>query len=169
MPRLGNCGRRCRSKWERCQTWSRPWPNPQQSSGRISTASATWPAVRFPTRCDNRFSLVVSEANQCDYCVSAHTFFGNKAGLNESDLLDARHGTSTNRKTNAALTFARKIIEDRGHVSDEDLEQVRQAGYTEGEIVEIIANVCMTTFTNYFNQVAATEVDYPYVPLLVAV
>ncbi|MFZ1936539.1 MAG: carboxymuconolactone decarboxylase family protein [Thermoguttaceae bacterium] len=123
----------------------------------------------LPNTLRQQISLVVSEANQCDYCVSAHTFFGNKAGLNESDLLDARHGTSTNRKTNAALTFARKIIEDRGHVSDEDLEQVRQAGYTEGEIVEIIANVCMTTFTNYFNQVAATEVDYPYVPLLVAV
>ena len=116
-----------------------------------------------------QISLVVSETNQCDYCVSAHTFFGDKAGLDESELLDARHGSSSNRKTNAALTFARKIIEDRGHVSDEDLEQIRQAGYSDGEIAEIVANVCMTTFTNYFNQVAGTEVDFPYVPLLVAV
>ena len=123
----------------------------------------------LPNALRQQISLTVSEANQCDYCVSAHTFLGDKAGLSESDLLDARHGSSTNRKTNAALTFARKIIEDRGHVSDEDLEEVRRAGFSNGEIAEIVANVCMTTFTNYFNQVAGTEVDYPYVPLLVAV
>jgi uncharacterized peroxidase-related enzyme len=116
-----------------------------------------------------QIALTVSEANQCDYCVSAHTQFGKKAGLSESDLLDARHGTSSNEKTNAALTFARKIVEDRGHVSDDDLEEVRQAGYTDGEIAEIIANVGMTTFTNYFNHIANTELDFPYVPLLVAV
>ena len=123
----------------------------------------------LPNALRQQISLTVSEANQCDYCVSAHTFFGDKAGLSESDLLDARHGTSSNRKTNAALTFARKIIEDRGHVNDEDFEQVRRAGFSDGEIAEIVANVCLTTFTNYFNQVAATEVDFPYVPLLVAV
>ena len=116
-----------------------------------------------------QIALTVSEANQCDYCVSAHTQFGRKAGLSESDLLDARHGTSSNRKTNAALTFARRIVEDRGHVNDEDVDEVRQAGFTDGEIAEIIANVGMTTFTNYFNHIAGTEVDFPYVPLLVAV
>jgi len=117
----------------------------------------------------HQIALTVSEANQCDYCVSAHSYFANKAGLSESDVLDARHGTSSNGKTNAALNFARRIVEDRGHVSDEDLEEVRQAGYTDGEIAEIIANVGMITFTNYFNHVANTEVDFPYVPSLATV
>ena len=72
-----------------------------------------------------RISLAVSEANQCHYCLSAHTLLGSKAGLSESDLLDARHGTATDEKINAALVFARKIVQDRGHVSDEDLEEVR--------------------------------------------
>ena len=116
-----------------------------------------------------QIALVVSEANQCDYCVSAHSFFGGKSGLSESDLLDARHGTSSDAKTNAALVFARRIVEDHGHVNDEDLEEVRRAGYTDGEITEIIANVSMTIFTNYFNHVVDPKVDFPYVPLLVAV
>jgi uncharacterized peroxidase-related enzyme len=116
-----------------------------------------------------QIALTVSEANQCDYCVSAHSFLASKAGLKESDLLDARHGTSSNIRINAALTFARKIVEDRGHVNDEDVDEVRRAGYTDGEIAEIVANVCMSIFTNYFNHVAGTEVDFPYVPLLVAV
>jgi AhpD family alkylhydroperoxidase len=108
-----------------------------------------------------RISLAVSEANQCNYCVSAHSFLGSKAGLSESALLDARHGTATDEKTNAALVFARRIVEDRGHVNDEDVEEVRRAGYTDGEIAEIVANVALNIFTNYFNQVAGTEVDFP--------
>jgi uncharacterized peroxidase-related enzyme len=116
-----------------------------------------------------QISLAVSEANQCDYCVSAHSFFGSKAGLSESDLLDARHGTASDEKTNAALVFARKIVEDRGHVNDEDVAEVRRAGYTDGEIAEIVADVALTIFTNYFNHVAGTEVDFPLVPSLAAV
>jgi uncharacterized peroxidase-related enzyme len=116
-----------------------------------------------------QIALTVSEANQCEYCVSAHCFLGSKAGLSQSELLDARHGTASGEKTNAALVFARKIVDDRGHVHDEDVEEVRQAGYTDGEIAEIVANVALNIFTNYFNHVAGTEVDFPSVPLLVAV
>lgn len=116
-----------------------------------------------------RISLAVSEANQCHYCLSAHTLLGSKAGLSESDLLDARHGTATDEKINAALVFARKIVQDRGHVSDEDLEEVQRADYTDGEIAEIVANVALSTFTNYFNQVADTEIDFPVAPSLMAV
>jgi uncharacterized peroxidase-related enzyme len=114
-------------------------------------------------------SLAVSEANQCNYCLSAHSFLGSKAGLSESDLLEARHGFASDEKVHAALAFARKITEDRGHVSDEDVEEVRSAGYTDGEIAEIVANVALTTFTNYFNQVAGTEIDFPVAPSLMAV
>jgi uncharacterized peroxidase-related enzyme len=116
-----------------------------------------------------QISLTVSEANQCDYCVSAHNFYGTKAGLSETDLLNARHGTASNARTNAALTFARMIVDDRGHVNDEDVAEVRRAGYSDGEVVEIIANVALTMFTNYFNHVANTDVDYPVVPLLMTV
>jgi uncharacterized peroxidase-related enzyme len=114
-------------------------------------------------------ALAVSEANQCHYCLSAHSFLGSKAGLSESDVLDARHGTASDEKTRAALAFARTIVQDRGHVSDEELEDVRRAGYTDGEIAEIVANVALTTFTNYFNQVAGTEIDFPVAPSLMAI
>jgi uncharacterized peroxidase-related enzyme len=116
-----------------------------------------------------QIALAVSEANQCDYCLSAHTYLGSQAGLSESDLLDARHGTAADERTNAALVFARKVVDDRGHVSDEDVEQLRQAGYNDGQIAEIVANVVLTIFTNYFNHVAGTEVDFPAVPVLMAV
>lgn len=116
-----------------------------------------------------RIALAVSETDQCNYCLSAHTFLGNKAGLSESDILDARHGTATDEKANAAVAFARKIVDDRGHVSDEDMEEVRRAGYSDGEIGEIVANVALAVFTNDFNQVAETEIDFPVAPSLATV
>jgi uncharacterized peroxidase-related enzyme len=117
----------------------------------------------LPAPLREQIALTVGEIDQCDYCLSAHTQLGRQEGLEETDILDAQHGTSADEKTNAALVFARKIIEDRGHVSDEDLAEIRAAGYDESEIVEIVANVALSIFTNYFNQVAGTEIDFPAV------
>jgi uncharacterized peroxidase-related enzyme len=111
-----------------------------------------------------KIALTVSEANQCEYCLCAHSFFGEKAGLNEAEILDARHGMSDDPKTHAALEFVRKVVQDRGHVTDEELAEVRRAGYSDGEIVEIVAHVALNIFTNYFNQVAETDIDFPAVP-----
>ena len=115
-----------------------------------------------------QISLAVGQRNDCDYCVAAHSFLGHKAGLGEEDILDARRGTASDEKAAAALEFARKIVENRGWVSDEDVEEVRRAEFTEGEIAEIVANVALNIFTNYFNHVAGTEVDFPVVPALAA-
>jgi uncharacterized peroxidase-related enzyme len=123
----------------------------------------------LPASLREQISLVVGEANQCNYCVSAHCFLGSKAGLSESDLLDARHGMASDGSAHAALVFAQQIVDNRGHVSDEDVEEVRRAGYSDGEIAEIVANVALNIFTNYFNRVAETEIDFPLVPSLAAV
>jgi uncharacterized peroxidase-related enzyme len=118
----------------------------------------------LPAGLREKLALTVSEANQCEYCLAAHSFFGGKAGLNEAEILDARHGMSDDAKTHAALEFARKIVQDRGHISNEELAEVRHAGFSDGEIVEIVANVALSIFTNYFNQVAKTDIDFPAVP-----
>ncbi len=123
-------------------------------------------SLQAPLR--EQIALTVGQANECDYCVAAHSYFGQKAGLGEEDLLDARRGTADDEKVAAALSFARKIVESRGLVNDDDLEEVRRAGYTDGEIGEIVAHVALNNFTNYFNHVAGTEVDFPPVPMLAA-
>jgi uncharacterized peroxidase-related enzyme len=113
-------------------------------------------------------ALAVGEANSCEYCVSAHTYLGSHAGLTSEEVLDARRGTSTDPKREAALTFIQKVITERGHVSGEDVESLRTHGFTNGEIVEIVANTALNIFTNYFNHVAATEIDFPIAPKLEA-
>lgn len=119
-------------------------------------------------RLREQIALVVGEFNGCDYCVSAHTALGKKAGLSEQETCDARRATAADEKESLALQFARQIVSSRGVVADEDFERVRQAGYTDGEIAEIVANVALNIFTNYFNHVAGTEVDFPVAPELAA-
>jgi len=115
-----------------------------------------------------QIALAVADANNCEYCLSAHTAIGKMVGLNENELVASRRASSEDAKTNAALMFAHQIVVKRGEVDDTDVRTVRTAGFSDGEITEIIANVALNIFTNYFNHVAQTVVDFPKVSLTVA-
>jgi len=108
-------------------------------------------------------ALLSAEANQRGYCAAAHTAIGKMVGLNEDAILAARKASAKDAQTDAALKFARAVIEKRGAVSDADLQAVKSAGFSEGEIAEVIANVALNIFTNYFNETAKTEIDFPRV------
>ena len=110
-----------------------------------------------------QIALAVSEANQCGYCVAAHSAVGNSVGLSVDQLRDARTATSPDRQTEVALQFARCIVDKQGFVSNDDIEDMRNAGYAEQAIVEVTAHVALNIFTNYFNHVAETDVDFPAV------
>lgn len=120
----------------------------------------------LPSRLREQISLTVGQANECNYCIAAHCALGHKAGLNAADIAHARNGTATDDKARVALAFARKLVENRGRVTDAEVESVRHAGYSDGEIAEIVANVALNIFTNYFNHVAGTEIDFPAAPKL---
>lgn len=109
-------------------------------------------------------ALIVAESNACDYCLSAHTYIGaNLLKIDAETLNSARSGNATNAKTNAILQFAKTVVAKRGLVSDEDVNTVKQAGITEGEVGEIIGHVALNVLTNYFNNTAKTEIDFPVV------
>jgi uncharacterized peroxidase-related enzyme len=108
-----------------------------------------------------QIALAVGQANECDYCVSAHSALGKLAGLTLDQILESRQGTAMNGKTDALLHFSRRLVETRGQVSDGDVDAMRQAGFTDGEIVETVAGVALNIYTNYFNHVAATDIDFP--------
>ncbi len=115
----------------------------------------------LPARLLEQIALTVAEANQCGYCLAAHTAIGKAVGLTEEAILDSRRGESPDSKEEAALQFARALVAERGWGRDQDVARLRQVGYSDAEIVEIIANVALNLFTNYFNQVAGTEIDFP--------
>lgn len=122
----------------------------------------------LPAKLREEIALVVGETNSCDYCIAAHTMLGGKAGVSPDEALAARAAESADAKTQAALVFAQQLVSDRGIVSDADLAGLRAQGFTDGDIAEIVANTALNIFTNYFNHVAGTVVDFPAAPKLAA-
>ncbi|MBP1224281.1 carboxymuconolactone decarboxylase family protein [Flavobacterium sp. 1355] len=109
-------------------------------------------------------ALAVSESNSCDYCLAAHTFIGEKLVKADPEVLhNARTGNSADEKTAGILQFAKILISKNGLVNDQDVAAVRNAGASDAEISEIIAHVGLNVFTNYFNNTANTEIDFPAV------
>ena len=118
---------------------------------------------RLPVALHEQIALAVAETNSCDYCLSVHAALGRGAGLSNDELAASREARAADPKAAAALQFARAVVERRGEVRDQDLASVRAAGYTYGEIAEIIAHVALNVFTNYFNRAAQTDIDFPLV------
>jgi uncharacterized peroxidase-related enzyme len=117
----------------------------------------------LPATLQEQIALAVAEANACNYCLSAHTALGRRAGLSDDQLAASREGRAADTQAHAALQFALAVLERRGGVSDEELAHVRAAGVSDAEIAEIIAHVALNVFTNYFNRAADTEIDFPRV------
>jgi uncharacterized peroxidase-related enzyme len=109
-------------------------------------------------------ALAVAESNSCDYCLSAHTYIGaNLVKIDADTLLAARNGNAKDEKTAAVLKFAKILVSKKGLVSDADVEAVKNAGVSEGEVGEIVGHVALNILTNYFNNTANTEIDFPVV------
>ncbi len=118
----------------------------------------------LPAATGERIAIAVAELNGCDYCASAHAYLGRHvAKLDEAEMAANRRGTSNDPQAAAAVRFARQVVERRGHVSDEELQSVRGAGYSDAQIVEIVQHVALNTWTNYVNSVARTAIDFPVV------
>ena len=119
--------------------------------------------AKLDAKAREAIALAVGQANRCDYCLAAHTAIGKGAGLDDASIKEARQGRSKDRKTQGAVVLARAIVEKRGNVNDQDVKSAREAGLDDGEIAETVAAVALNIFTNYFNHLNQTEVDFPKV------
>lgn len=108
-------------------------------------------------------AIAVSEQNRCAYCLSAHSAAGRAAGVASADVATARTGSVTDPKMTAALTFAQGVVRGRGHVTDDALAAVREAGWSDVDIVEIVGHVIATTLSNYLHHLSNVPIDYPLV------
>lgn len=108
-------------------------------------------------------AIAVSEVNGGAYCLAAHVALGRMSGMSEQAIEDARRGTSPDSRVDAALSFALAVVEHRGRVCDGQMGRLRRAGYTDSQIVELVACVATTIFTNYMDNVADVPVDFPEV------
>jgi uncharacterized peroxidase-related enzyme len=131
-----------------------------QSWVQFNTALGT---AKLSAQIREQIALLTAESNECTYCLSAHTALGKMVGLNQAQIDGARHRESADPRTRAALTFAQAIIESRGGVSESDITAVRNAGFSDAEVAEIVAAVALNFFTNFFNRAFDVDVDFPRV------
>ena len=137
--------------------------SPAALEGYLSLSGALGKG-RLPAATRERVALAMAQANGCNYCLSAHTYLGkNLAKLDEAEIAANRAGRSNDAKADAAVRFAIKVVDARGRVAVEDLRDVREAGYDDGQIIEIVQHVALNVWTNYLNELAQTEIDFPVV------
>lgn len=116
-------------------------------------------------RLGEQLAVAIANRNRCEYCLAAHTVLGQKAGASAAQMSAAQSGDSDDARTAAALTFALKVVEQRAQVSETDVANLRNAGFSDEQIVEILAHVALNLFTNYINIALAVPVDFPKVAL----
>ncbi len=113
-------------------------------------------------------ALVTAQSNGCQYCLSAHTLGGKGAGLSPAGIVLARRGQAEDALDNAVAALAKTIVEARGHLTDAQLAEARLAGLDDARITEIVGNVALNVMTNFMNNVAHTDIDFPKVELALA-
>src|SRR4051794_24405716 len=145
-------------------------PNMMSSFAQSPIAFNAWATLlgslskALDVKTRDSIGLVVSEVNGCNYCLTVHSFTAeHMAKLSADEIILARKGLASDPKRNAALQFAKKVIETRGHVADADLAAVPAAGFTEANVIEILALVAMYSLTNFFNNVFDPDRDFPAV------
>jgi uncharacterized peroxidase-related enzyme len=115
-------------------------------------------------RTRHSIALAVSQSNGCDYCLAIHAYTSSEfSGMSSDDIDLARAGSSADPKRAAAAHFAQQLVDTRGQLSDADLTAVRHAGYTDPEILAIVAVAVQALLTNFINNVNLTDIDIPAV------
>ena len=115
----------------------------------------------FDARTREAIALAVAGANACDYCASAHAAISAGLKVAPATIDDHLAGRSDDARTAAILRLSVAIVTAKGMVSDGDLANARDAGLTDADIVETVAQVVANIFTNYLNHVAETDIDFP--------
>ncbi|MEZ8303347.1 carboxymuconolactone decarboxylase family protein [Vibrio splendidus] len=148
-------------------------PNMFQTIGNSSAAlESMWTSFGalgkgvLGAKLGEQIAVLVADINRCEYCLAAHTVLGKNAGVSEDEITAAQAGKSSDPKVQAALNFASKLVVERGQVSQADVNAVRNAGFSDEEVAEILAHVALNIFTNYTNVAFDVPVDFPKVSFI---
>lgn len=106
-------------------------------------------------------NLIVSQVNECDYCLAAHTTLGKMRGFTEEDTLEIRKGSFSEVKLDAVIKLAQSIANNKGNAEREVLENFFNAGYDEKALIELAALVALRSFTNYVFANTQIPIDFP--------
>jgi len=117
-------------------------------------------------RLGEQIAVAIANRNRCEYCLAAHTVLGQQSGASPVEMSAAQASRSADPQTTAALGFALKVVEQRAQISEADVASLRAAGFSEEQVVEIMAHIALNLFTNYINVALDVLADFPKVALI---
>lgn len=114
-------------------------------------------------------NLVVSQVNQCEYCLAAHTAIGKMVGFSEEQIVEIRSGkASFDPKLDALAKFTKSMVEERGKANPLAIDAFFAAGWTKENLVDAIVTIGDKTITNYLHGATKVAVDFPAAKKLAA-
>lgn len=134
--------------------------NPAVLDGYLSLSGALAKGG-FSAREREAVALSTAGANGCDYCASAHSFISGNLKVDGAEIAAQLHGRAADPRAAAILALSRRILETRGRVAEADLAAARAAGLSEADILETLGQTVLNIFTNYLNNLADTDIDFP--------
>lgn len=134
--------------------------SPQLLSGFLAF-EATLKQGAFSAKENEAIALAVSQTNQCNYCLAAHSAIGKMLGYKENEVQDIRKGFTVDPKLNALLTLATELTEKRGKAAEETINQFLAVGYTPQAFAELIGLVAVRNITNYIYSNGDFKIDFP--------
>jgi len=129
--------------------------------GGFLTFQETIKSGEFTNKEYEAIALATSQANSCNYCLSAHTTLGKMNGFSEEETLNIRTNTVADSKLNALVTLASEISESKGHPSQKAVDTFFNERYSKAAFAELIAAIALTTITNYVFHNGGFEIDFP--------
>jgi uncharacterized peroxidase-related enzyme len=130
----------------------------------VLAADAVLASGNLSKRDQETIKLVISGVAGCDYCVAAHSLLGKHAGLKPDELKNIRDGKPTgNVKSDALVRFVRRLAAASGTVTDVEFAAIKGAGYSDAQLVDISLAFATIVFTNVFNRINDTDLDFPAV------
>lgn len=112
-------------------------------------------------------NLVVSQVNNCQYCLSAHTVIGGMLGFTPEQIIEIRRGgASFDTKLDALAKLVKNMACERGHADPARLRAFFDVGWTQENLVDAIVVIGDKTVTNYLHGTTQVPVDFPAAPAL---
>ena len=138
--------------------------NPTVMEGLMSLSEAISKSTSLSSIESEAVMLRVSERNGCGYCLAAHSAIAGNLGVDANTSLGYRRGDAASSREKALLDFVDAVVEKKGWVEDAELESFKAAGFDDAAVVEVVAAIAWMTFTNMFNHINRTVLDFPAVP-----
>jgi uncharacterized peroxidase-related enzyme len=105
--------------------------------------------------------LSASVENRCGYCIAAHSTVLKAILHAPAEIVSAVRANEpvSDPKLQALVALTKEIVTERGHVSEQVMDNFRATGYQKDQVLEVLIGVALKTMSNYLDHISHTELD----------